>query len=84
MWNADIRWYDERGEHSLWYSFLDVADDQKTIYDRRTGTTSYSKRAMTDADRSTYSFPDPVFGEFAPFWNRISTYLTSKGFGTFD
>ena len=69
--------HDERGEHSLWYSFLNVADHEKTIHDRRSGTKRYSKRPMTDADRSTYSFPDPMFGEFGHFWTRIS--LRTKG-----
>jgi len=39
---------------------------------------------MTDADRSTYAFASPPFGEFDMMWRRIAMYLTNEGFGAFE
>jgi hypothetical protein len=62
-----------------WQSSLNFEENTKSIWTAG----SYYCRVMTDADRSAYAFPIPGFEDYETLWQRISTYLSSEGFGTF-
>jgi hypothetical protein len=63
-----------------WTSTLSFKDGVKRIW----AEGSCESRSMTDADRSTYAFASPPFGEFDMMWRRIAMYLTNEGFGAFE
>jgi len=63
-----------------WTSTLSFEDGVKRIWIGG----SCEGRLMTDADRSTYAFASPPFGEFDIMWRRIAMYLSNEGFGAFE
>jgi hypothetical protein len=92
MWTLDVRtepeeeekWHSHLGlREAEWHSHLNFPENKKTTHDYRLPEMRYKRRPMTAADRTTYTFPLPGFGEFEGLWQRIAMYLRNEGFGTF-
>jgi hypothetical protein len=77
------RLFDKDGEDE-WYSFLDFEKGEKSIHHYREREKKlYERRKMTEADRATYRFPWPSFGDVETLWTRVSRHLRDEGYGIF-
>jgi hypothetical protein len=71
----------DRATFRAWDCDLDLKNGAKTIWDGRTGERTYSKSALTDAEREAAACPIPDFGEYIAAVERFRDVLRVTGFG---
>lgn len=82
MWSVDV--HERSTFRAFWQCHVDFRDDKIAIHDDRTEPRTYTKSALSAAQRDAALHPAPEFGDYVQMSARVRGLLRVAGYGEIE